>query len=201
VLNNVRAVKKMAYMLWVIASVLSGCSSVTIERETTYSKRARESLYNLDNWLFDGRLAITGQNDSWSANIGWKHTAEEEEMKLSGPLGQGATVIKLSDDFVSIDRGDGKVQTSEQPEEFVNQQLGVFVPIRSLRYWVVGLPEPSQSFVETSDGFTQADWLIAYQQMQAVNGQSMPRKITVLNSRVKLKLIIDQWILNHVNGK
>jgi len=35
--------------------------------------------------------------------------------------------------------------------------------------------------------------------MQAVNGQSMPRKITVSNSRVKLKLIIDQWILNDVN--
>jgi outer membrane lipoprotein LolB len=201
VLNNVRTVKKVFYIWWVIASVLSGCSSVTLERETTYSKRAREPLYNLDNWVFDGRLAIAGLNDSWSANIGWKHTANEEEMKLSGPLGQGATIIKLSDDFVSIDRGDGKVQTSEQPEEFVNQQLGVFVPIRSLRYWVVGLPEPSQSFVETSDGFTQADWLIAYQQMQAVNGQSMPRKITVLNSRVKLKLIIDQWILNHVNGK
>jgi len=192
-------IKKHWLLCWVIVLVLSGCSSIKIEHETAYSRRAREPLYNLDNWLFNGRLVITGQNDSWSANINWKHVVDKEEIKLSGPLGQGATVIKLSDDLVSVDRGNGKVQTSEQPEEFINQQLGVFVPIKSLRYWVIGLPEPSQSFVETSDGFTQEDWLVRYAEMQAVNGQSMPRKITVSNSRVKLKLIIDQWILNDVN--
>jgi len=192
-------IKKHWLLCWVIVLVLSGCSSIKIEHETAYSRRAREPLYNLDNWLFNGRLVITGQNDSWSANINWKHVVDKEEIKLSGPLGQGATVIKLSDDLVSVDRGNGKVQTSEQPEEFINQQLGVFVPIKSLRYWVIGLPEPSQSFVDTSDGFTQEDWLVRYAQMQAVNGQSMPRKITVSNSRVKLKLIIDQWILNDVN--
>jgi len=192
-------IKKHCLLCWVIVLVLSGCSSIKIEHETAYSRRAREPLYNLDNWLFNGRLVITGQNDSWSANINWKHVVDKEEIKLSGPLGQGATVIKLSDDLVSVDRGNGKVQTSEQPEEFINQQLGVFVPIKSLRYWVIGLPEPSQSFVDTSDGFTQEDWLVRYAQMQAVNGQSMPRKITVSNSRVKLKLIIDQWILNDVN--
>jgi outer membrane lipoprotein LolB len=187
------------FICWIIVLVLSGCSSITLEHEPAYSKHARELLYNLDIWLFNGRLAITGQNDSWSANVNWRHAVDKEEIKLSGPLGQGATIIKLSNDFVSVDRGDGKVQTSEQSEEFVNQQLGVFVPINSLRYWVIGLPEPSQSFVETSDGFTQADWLVRYAQMQAVNGQSMPRKMTVSNSRVKLKLIIDQWILNDVN--
>jgi outer membrane lipoprotein LolB len=32
--------------------------------------------------------------------------------------------------------------------------------------------------------------------MQPVDEQSMPRKITVTNERVKLKLIIDQWVLN-----
>jgi outer membrane lipoprotein LolB len=192
-----------AYWLlwWVIAWILSACSTVTVEPEAAYSKQARRQLYQLDNWSFDGRLAIKGQNDSWSANLNWKHTTDQEHIKLSGPLGQGATVIQLTDDFVSIDRGDGKVQSSEQPEEFVNQQLGVFVPVQSLRYWVVGLPEPAQGFVETSDGFTQAGWLISYKQMQTVYGQSMPRKMTVGNLDVKLKLVIDQWVLNNANAK
>lgn len=186
---------------WLIVGLLSACSSVTVEPGTTYSKQARERLYQLDNWSFDGRLAITGQNDSWSANLSWKHTPDQEEMKLSGPLGQGTTVIQLTDDFVSIDRGDGQVQTSEQPEEFVNQQLGMFVPVQSLRYWVVGLPEPTQAFVETVDGFTQAGWLVSYKQMQSAFDHSMPRKMTVADSRVKLKLIIDQWDLNNARTK
>ncbi len=193
---------KANWILWgVIASVLSSCSSVSVEPETTYSKQVREPLYQLDHWSFDGRLAITGQNDSWSANLNWKHVSGQEDMRLSGPLGQGAARIQLTDNFVSIDRGDGKVQTSSQPEEFVNQQLGVFVPVRSLRFWVVGLPEPAQSFIENRDGFTQAGWLVSYKQMQTVYGQSMPHKMTVTNSQVKLKLIIDQWVFNNANVK
>jgi len=149
----------------------------------------------MSQWSFDGRLALTGKNDSWSANIVWEHSLDKEQIKLSGPLGQGATVIRLTGDFVTIDRGGGDVQSSAQPEQFINQQLGMFVPVQSLRYWVAGLTEPTQIFVETGGGFKQAGWLVEYNQWQFVDGQSMPRKITVMNDRVKLKLIIDQWSL------
>ena len=181
---------------WCLVLMLSACSTAPVEPEIHYSKIAREHLYKLERWTFDGRLALTGKNDSWSASINWGHRPDDEKIKLSGPLGQGATVIQLTGDLVTIDRGDDEVQSSTQPEEFINQQLGMFVPVRSLRYWVVGLPEPSSAFVETGTGFTQGGWLIEYKQMQQVDDQSMPRKISVTNERVKLKLFIDQWVLN-----
>jgi outer membrane lipoprotein LolB len=181
---------------WCLALMLSACSTVPVEPEVHYSKIAREHLYQLERWTFEGRLALTGKNDSWSASINWGHRPDDEKIKLSGPLGQGATVIQLTGDVVTIDRGDGQAQSSTQPEEFINQQLGMFVPVHSLRYWVVGLPEPTSAFVETAAGFKQAGWFIEYKQMQPVDNQSMPRKITVTNERVKLKLIIDQWVLN-----
>ena len=181
---------------WCLVLMLSACSTAPVEPEVHYSKIAREHLYKLERWSFDGRLALTGKNDSWSANINWGHQPDDEKIKLSGPLGQGATVIQLTGDAVTIDRGDGHAQSSTQPEEFINQQLGMFVPVHSLRYWVIGLPEPTSAFVETATGFKQAGWLIEYKQMQPVDDQSMPRKITVTNEQVKLKLIIDQWVLN-----
>ncbi len=158
--------------------------------------RAREHLYKLEQWSFEGRLALSGKNDSWSASISWEHRQDDEKIKLSGPLGQGATVIQLTGDLVTIDRGGDEVQSSAQPEAFINQQLGMFVPVRSLRYWVVGLPAPTSASIETANGFSQAGWLIEYKQMEAVDNQSMPHKITVTNERVKLKLVIDQWVLN-----
>lgn len=193
---------KPEWFLWLIMVwLLSACSTATVKTNAAYSKQVRTPLYQLDRWSFDGRLAITGQDDSWSASLSWNHSPDQEEMKLSGPMGQGATVIQLTDDFVSIDRGNGQVETSEQPEEFVNQQLGIFVPVRSLRFWVLGLPEPTQAFAETADGFTQAGWLITYNQMQADFNPPMPRKMTVVNSLIKLKLVIDQWILNDATSK
>ncbi len=181
---------------WFVVLILTGCSTAPLVPEVHYSKVAQEQLYQLERWSFDGRLALTGKNDSWSASISWGHRPDDDKIKLSGPLGQGATYIQLTGDLVTIDRGDGKKQASEHPEEFINQQLGMFVPVRSLRYWVVGLPEPTNAFIETTSGFRQAGWLIEYKQMQSVDKQSMPRKITVTNDQVKLKLIIDQWILN-----
>ena len=182
--------------LWCFVLMLSACTIVPVEPEVHYSKIAREHLYKLERWSFEGRLALTGKNDSWSASINWGHRTDDEKIKLSGPLGQGATVIRLTGDLVTIDRGDGQAQSSTQPEAFINQQLGMFVPVHSLRYWVVGLPEPTSAFVETAAGFMQDGWLIEYKQMQPVDDQSMPRKITVTNEQVKLKLIIDQWVLN-----
>lgn len=180
--------------------IMSACSFAPVEPEVHYSKHVREHLYKLERWSFEGRLALTGKNDSWSASINWGHRADDEKIKLSGPLGQGATIIELTGDLVTIDRGDGKAQSSTQPEAFINQQLGMFVPVHSLRYWVIGLPAPTNSFVETANGFKQAGWLIEYKQMQSVDNQPMPHKITVSNEQVKLKLVIDQWDLNVVKA-
>ena len=181
---------------WCFVLLLSACTTVPITPEVPYSRLAREHLYKLEQWSFEGRLALTGKNDSWSASINWGHKPDDEKIKLSGPLGQGATVIQLTGDLVTIDHGDGHAQSSTQPEEFINQQLGMFVPVHSLRYWVVGLPEPTSAFVETATGFQQDGWFIEYKQMQLVDDQFMPRKITVMNDQVKLKLFIDQWVLN-----
>lgn len=178
--------------------LLSACSVVPVEPDARYSRAAMLHLYELESWSFEGRLALTGEGDPWSANISWDHSPDAEKIRLSGPMGQGAVVILLADNVVTIDRGGGDVQSSTEPEEFIKQQLGMLVPVLSLRYWVVGLPEPSRSYKETDVGFNQAGWLSEYKQMQPVDNVTMPHKMTVMNKQVKLKLVIDQWVVNDV---
>lgn len=192
--------KAMPHRWIYLAFFLTACSSLPIQRDVVYSRAASQRLYDLVQWSLDGRLALSGADDSWSADLNWEHLPEVEEIKLSGPLGQGSIVIHLSEGFVTVARGDDAVQSSTDPEQFINQQLGLSVPVRSLRYWIIGLPMPDQPFEDSKGGFKQADWQVDYQQMQIVNEQSMPRKIVVKNDRVKLKLIVDQWILNDVNA-
>jgi outer membrane lipoprotein LolB len=176
--------------------VLSACASVSTVPNGPYSQVARAHLYDMREWRLEGRVAVTAPNDSWSASIEWDHLPDFEKIRLSGPLGQGAVVIELAGDVVKIDRGGGNVQISNQPERFINQQLGMFVPLQSLRFWAVGLPESGQTFQETADGFVQDGWLIAYKEMQKAGAETMPHKMAVTNERMKLKLIIDQWDIN-----
>lgn len=176
--------------------LLAACANVSTVPSGSYSQAARSHLYDMQKWRLEGRLAISAPNDSWSANIVWSHLPDVEIIKLSGPLGQGTVIIELYDSVVKIDRGGGNVRTSNRPEQFINQQLGLFVPIRSLRYWAVGLPESALTFQETGDGFVQDSWLVTYKEMQKIGVELMPRKMAVSNERLKLKLIIDQWGLN-----
>ena len=192
--------KKRA-VVWLLVLIISGCSSVPVVQEVEYSDKLRAQLQDLQDWSFEGRMGLVAKNDSWQANIDWKHHLNEEEIRLAGPLGQGATLIQLSGNMVKIDRGWDKVQTSSQPEAFISQQLGVFVPISSLRYWVIGLPEPTSEFIEMTAGFKQSGWLIEYKQMQRIDDHVVPRKIIVSNERAKLKLMIDQWDLNVAKTK
>jgi outer membrane lipoprotein LolB len=185
------------YFKWLaISLLLSACASTPAIKDAPYASASRQALYLLQHWSFDGRLAINKQKESWQANIHWQHFPDKELIKLSGPLGQGATLIELRDDLVTINRGDGKVQSSSQIEAFINQQLGLFVPVQSLRYWVIGLPEKHLKVTESESGFYQAAWLVEYKQMQTIDSQLMPKKITVMNDKVKLKLIIDEWTLH-----
>lgn len=178
-----------------ISLLVSACAVTPPAFEVPYTSASRQALYSLDYWSFEGRLAINKTKESWQANISWQHQPNKEVIKLSGPLGQGATVIELSDDLVTINRGDGKIQSSTQQEAFINQQLGLFVPVQSLRYWVIGLPEKQLKVTESEIGFYQAGWLVEYKQMQTIGTELMPRKINVMNAQVKLKLIIDRWNL------
>lgn len=180
---------------WVcLILLLTACSTAPIHKEVGYSRAATRSLNVQDPWSLQGRLSIADANDSWQAEIFWEHQPGIDQIKLSGPVGQGAVAIHLTKDFVTVSRGNGVVESSDRPEEFISQQVGLLVPIRSLRYWVIGLPMPGQAVDEVLGGFKQADWLVDYQQMQQVGGKSMPRKVTVKNDQVKLKLFIDQWI-------
>ncbi len=175
---------------------LSACTSVPTVPAGKYSITGKEHLYDVKVWQLDGRIAINAPKDSWSAQIEWHHSPSEEKLKLSGPLGQGGVAVNLAGETVSIDRGNGRVQTSNDPEQFINQQLGIVVPLRSLRYWAIGVPEPDLDFQTTADGFFQSGWLIDYKEMVAAGNEVLPQKLTVTNRHVKLKLVVDQWNLN-----
>jgi outer membrane lipoprotein LolB len=177
--------------------VLPACSTISTTPEIAYQPTTTQNeLYDLQRWAFEGRIAITGKNDAWSANINWEHSPTEDLIKLSGPLGQGGALIQLNASGVTIDQGGGDVKSSTDVENFINQQVGLAVPVNSLRYWVVGLPDKSQTVSAIEKGFEQVGWKNQYKTMQPVGSYVLPRNMTVTSETVKLKLFIDQWILD-----
>ncbi|MEQ1638664.1 MAG: lipoprotein insertase outer membrane protein LolB [Methylococcales bacterium] len=175
---------------------LVGCSVAPKLPEEGYAAISKQHLAELKHWRLEGRMSISSVDDSWSANVEWQREPGEDTIQLSGPFGQGAVVIHLGENEVRIDRGDGRIEYSEDPDLFVKERLGVFVPVRALRYWVVGLPDSSRSVRYTLQGFEQEDWRVEYKEWQSIAGKLMPRKVFVVNDKIKLKLVCDQWVIS-----
>lgn len=186
------------YVLIVIylAINLSGCVTAPVKVAPEYSRQERDGLYNLNSWAFDGRVAVVGKRESWQANIDWQRLDTEEVIRLSGPLGQGAVSIHITDTYIGVDEGNGEIKFDKNDDAQVAERLGFFVPVRSLRYWVLGLVEPKVPFEEVEMGFVQSGWVVKFKQMQQTEYGFMPYKINVSNQEVRLKLVIDRWQRN-----
>jgi outer membrane lipoprotein LolB len=179
----------------VLVLCLPACTDLPLKSGEQYKISANKSMAALKTWSFEGRLAVNDGQESWSASLEWTHTEARDEIRLSGPLGQGAAVIVLTQDLVTIDKGDGQIYQSNQLDEFIQQQLGIAVPVSALRFWVLGIPQPEKPAVEIKEGFEQVNWQVHYGQMQKVGQAWLPRKMNVEYQDVKLKLVIDQWNL------
>ncbi|MDQ7091879.1 MAG: lipoprotein insertase outer membrane protein LolB [Methylococcales bacterium] len=183
--------------LWMTLFVLiSGCTEMVVKPvEDKYHLSERKNFYDLKKWRFTGRLVIVDKKESWTATLEWHHLEKKETLTLSGPLGQSAIKITLTENLMTLDRGDGKVTQSEDITHFIEQQLGMVIPVKSLRYWVLGLTHPDKPFVQLADGFEQEKWIIQYREMQQINKKWMPRKLKAMRGKTRLKLVIDQWTL------
>jgi outer membrane lipoprotein LolB len=181
--------------VFLLGALVTACATSPLI-EVKYAVNPRAAFYRLDFWEFEGRGAVKSSSDSGSFNILWRHQGKEDNLRLSGFLGQGAVAIKVSGEHIEIDRGNGHLETSERPQELLERQLGFYVPVAALRFWVLGLPEAKKYFEVCSDGFRQAGWDVQYSQWMKTAGYDMPHKIMVNNEELKLKLVIDQWVLS-----
>ncbi len=178
------------------AMILSGCSLLSEKPEGTYRLQDMRVLQQQQRWYFEGRLALADEKDSFSASVSWRHHSGRDDIELSGPLAQGKLLITVEADFVVLDDGDNHKEIRGPAEEVLAEQLGVMIPVNALRHWVLGMPDPEQSFVEQVDGFFQAGWRVGFREMQQVNAVVLPRKINAEKDKTRIKLIVDQWDLS-----
>ena len=179
----------------ILIALLVSCADVPVKSTSPFQLSERDYLYDTASWSFAGRMAVSDENDSFSASISWNHQNCQDKLELAGLFGQGRTLIELTDDGVVIDYGDERLQYFGNADELVSKQVGVDIPVTSLKYWVLGLVQPDVEYGMLENGFVQSGWNVRYLQMQVIGQNDMPRKIRVEQGDVKLKLIINQWNL------
>lgn len=190
--------------------LLTGCTFFnTNQQPNTSTKVVNENFWQqhqhkinqLNIWQVEGKAGIKTTNDSGSASLFWLQQFTNYDIRLSGPLGRGATHIIGSSDFVTIEiAGQGRF-TAKTPEEIIKQQLGWDLPVSHLTWWIKGLPAPNSSYTKVLNNdsrlaqLNQDNWSIEYKSYQELQGYWLPQRIIARNSDIQIILVIKRWNL------
>jgi outer membrane lipoprotein LolB len=195
--------------LLVLSAALVACVSAPAPRVTqpaapparTWAQRQALLLQDVDHFTLRGRLAANNGQSGVTAALRWRQQGTEAELSLSGPLGFGGARVQLTSGQLTITTSDGQQLTGAAADARLAAMLGFQPPLRSLRYWVVGVSDPLQSATPSLDArqrltqLQQGGWRIDYDEYLPVAGEWLPRRLTLSRDTLRLKLVIDAWQL------
>lgn len=101
---------------------------------------------------------------------------------------------------VSIVTSRGERLENDAARTELTNRLGFDPPLDSLRYWILGVPEPGHPAQESLDpqqprlaSLQQDGWQIQYNGYMSVGGEWLPSKLTLQRQGVRLRVVVDGW--------
>jgi outer membrane lipoprotein LolB len=189
--------------LLLLAAALAACRSAPPLLPPGESWQARRpQLQAREHFELKGRVAVAAGGEGFNASVRWMQEGARSVLTLAGPLGVGGTQITAAGNELSLITAHGERIDSEAAHAELARRLGFDPPLASLRYWVLGVPDPAQPAAEALDlsqqrlsGLTQGGWHIDYNSYTSANGQPLPARLTLQRDAVRVRLLVDDWQL------
>src|SRR5690606_20516933 len=106
----------------------------------------------LDGWQINGKVGIRAPGDSGSGTLFWLQRRDYFDIRLSGPLGRGASRLTGHRGEVVLEVANQGRYQAASPEALLEEQMGWRLPVSHLIWWVRGLPAPDSRSRLTLDG-------------------------------------------------
>jgi len=162
-------------------------------------------LGELDKWQFSGRIAVKTSDDGFNGKLRWVQDEDSFSATVSGPLGIGTVRIEGNVDGVKITDKDGTTTVLRDVESELYYRYGWTIPVESLRYWVLGIPDPrvpAETDFDDDDRVShmkQRGWSVDVGKYREAGGQQMPARLVASSRKTSVRLVIDKWVFHEVN--
>lgn len=185
-----------------ILVIVSGCASsrpVIDLPELSSWERRQEVLSNISSWEFKGRIAIKAGDEGFNGKFRWTQTGDEFSATVGGPLGVGTVRIEGDDQTIVLTDKDGVETLLVDPELELYYRYGWTIPVSSLRYWALGIPDPERAASTELDemgrlaSLEQGNWQVTISRYKESAGQSLPHTLTAINPDTRVRMVIDTW--------
>jgi len=179
---------------------LLSCQTIAPVPNGPWSER-RAALQALENYQASGQLAAATPTEGFSASLRWQQLGATSDVLLRAPLGVGGAHVNFDGEILRVTNNQGAQLEGAQAQAELQRLLGFEPPLTSLRYWLVGAPDPAMAAIESLDGarrlaqLQQRDWTIEYADYQQSGNYWLPRRMALVRGPVKLKLQLSHWQL------
>ena len=156
-------------------------------------------LAGFGEWEFSGRIGVSAGDEGFIGKLRWTQDDDAFRATVSGPLGIGT--VRLDGDRGSVELTDkhGVRTVLEDAEAELYIRYGWTIPVKSLRYWALGIPDPSlPAHTELNeDGqllrLEQGNWIVHITRYREGGGQLMPSLLLAVDSHTRVRLVIHKW--------
>ncbi len=196
--------KALIFLLAVIS--LTACSTTpphkfVADPDKKWEQRKSE-LSEINDWFLNGRIAIINGQESWHLSMKWQHHDDKYILDLSGPFGAGHAQLTGTSDGVILVDADKNYFYADSPDRLLQEVTGVYMPVKSLLYWMRGLPNRNiKKQNQTLDEFgrlqqlQQDGWRVRFKQYIDVAKHELPQKVFIDGHDLKVKIFVDEWDL------
>lgn len=182
-------------MLLACCAALSACTTTRPALAPAPWGQRMSALQHASGWQLDGRAAVAVGSQGWQASLNWQQHGADSEVHLAGPFGAGALVLRKTSEGVSLNGA----PPSDAVVAQLQDRLGFELPLDTLRYWLLGVPDPGSVFDMTPNvddrvqRLTQAGWIIDYDRYRPVSGDWLPAHLVLSRGDVRVRIAVDHW--------
>jgi len=186
--------------------LLAGCATQRVEAPVSAESPAvrQERLLGLVQWEARGRVAFRSADKGGQGSLQWLQDGAATRIQLSGPFGAGAYQIDSLPGQITVQSRGSEAALEylgpDAAERFLAEQVGWSFPVRSVRYWLLGLADPATPAVQQSDAagrlreLLQSGWVVRYEDYAQGAATWLPHKLVVEREDVRLRFVIDRWL-------
>lgn len=148
----------------------------------------------------EGKVSFKSEHKGGIALVYWRQEEDHYNIQITTVLGSHAIYLSGVPGRVRLKQSNGEILKASSPEALIKETLGWDIPVSGLLYWIKGVPAPHDSKAEVVyDNLSrlkllkQNNWSIHYESYSEVNGLFFPKKMTLENGPIKIKLLFNHW--------
>ena len=190
---------KRGFLPALVLTWLAGCAHLQVgEDGLSYTER-QARLEAIDSWQMNGRILVNTGERAFQGRFQWHQAADAIELSIRNPLGAGVLQVEGPPDQLTV-RARGETWELADPEPELSALLGWWLPVRSLRAWLLGFSDPAFAAEEqlgpdrVLQTLEQRLWQLDYQSYQLEEGLLLPRRIDLSHGDLELRVIVDRWL-------